>query len=103
MPQNVVWKPKCRENGPDPGATLLATVLNADPLGDAEFLLDQVNPLGMNPLNGLANIRDAFMGLSETMTSMGPGLMRMGSRIARSGVMTSLFGGYGDSGNEIID
>ena len=33
LPKRVIWKPTCRQNAPDPGATFLGTVLNADPLG----------------------------------------------------------------------
>ena len=44
-PKRVVWKPNCRENAPDPGKSLLGAVLNADPIGNAKFVIDQVNTL----------------------------------------------------------
>ena len=40
---NVVWKPTCRENSKDPGNSFLGTVLNADPIGNAKFVIDQVS------------------------------------------------------------
>ena len=40
---NVEWKPSCRENSKDPGNSFLGTVLNADPIGNAKFVIDQVS------------------------------------------------------------
>ena len=42
-PRNVIWKPKCRDNRPDPGNSILGALLNADPVGNAKFVFDQVN------------------------------------------------------------
>ena len=65
--KQVVWKPSCRDNSPDPGHSILGAVLNADPVGNAQFVFDQVNPLKANPLNGLAAIENTFSGLQSTM------------------------------------
>ena len=44
--KRVVWKPSCRQNQvKDPQSTLLGTVLNADPVGNAKYVLDQVSQL----------------------------------------------------------
>ena len=39
---NVEWKPTCRDNSKDYGNSFLGTVLNADPIGNAKFVIDQV-------------------------------------------------------------
>ena len=70
VPQRVIWRPTCRDNAPDPGSSLFGALLNADPIGNAQFVFDSVNPLNMNPLNGLANIGSVFTSLSSTMSSM---------------------------------
>lgn len=44
-----------------------------DPVGNAKFVIDQVNPLNSNPLNGLAVIGDTFtdiMSAPQTMSKM---------------------------------
>ena len=44
-----------------------------DPVGNAKFVIDQVNPLNSNPLNGLAVIGDTFtdiMIVPQTMSKM---------------------------------
>ena len=76
--KHVVWKPSCRENAPDPGSSLLSTVLNADPVGDAQFVIDQVNPLNSNPLNGLAAIENTFNGFTNAMETARDTLQRRG-------------------------
>lgn len=83
-PERVVWKPVCRDNAPDPGSTFLGTVLNADPVGNAQFVIDQVNPLKMNPLNGLANIEQAFTGFGSAMTTTSEMIRRWTSEVRRS-------------------
>ena len=55
------------------GASLIGTVLNADPVGNAKFVINQVNPLNSNPLNGLAVIGDTFndiMSAPQTMKNL---------------------------------
>ena len=46
-PKRVVWKPNCRENAPDPGKSLLGVVLNADPIGNAKYVIDQVSNINL--------------------------------------------------------
>ena len=62
-PQNVIWKPNCRKNNAKPRTTsFLGAVLNSDPVGNAKYVINQVNPLNSNPLNGLAIIGNTFKG-----------------------------------------
>ena len=82
-PQRVEWRPTCRENGADPGATLLGTVLNADPVGGAGMVFSHVNPLAMNPLNGLANLGAAFGGFASGVRGMGAAVRRAGTEVRR--------------------
>ncbi len=42
-PRRVHFMPGCRDNKQkDPGATFLGAVLNSDPVGNAEYILNQV-------------------------------------------------------------
>lgn len=80
--QNVVWKPTCRDNAPDPGNSLLGVVLNADPIGNAKFVINKVNPLvAANPLTGLAVIGNSVTGFTASVQhmtkSMGDFMRRM--------------------------
>lgn len=54
-PQNVIWKPKCRDNQRDPGNSLLGALLNADPVGNAKFVFDQVSNKNKNQFSFLTN------------------------------------------------
>ena len=69
-PHNVIWKPQCRDNAPDPGHSFLGMVLNADPLGNAKYVIEQVNPLMANPLNGLAAISNTVSGFTRSVQHM---------------------------------
>ena len=83
VPQTVIWKPSCRDNAPDPGHSFLGTVLNADPVGNAQYVIDQVNPLNSNPLNGLAAIGSTFSGIRTTVQQVNSMSIRA-SHIVRS-------------------
>jgi hypothetical protein len=41
-PHRVKWKPSCRDNSPDPGKSFLGAFLNADPVGNAKYVFNQV-------------------------------------------------------------
>ena len=77
QPKRVVWKPECRENAPDPGYSFLGAVLNADPIGNAKFVIEQVNPLTANPLNGLAAIGNSVTGFTTSVQKMSEFMRRM--------------------------
>eukprot|EP00095_Tigriopus_kingsejongensis_P009684 maker-scaffold84_size396325-snap-gene-1.19 protein:Tk09684 transcript:maker-scaffold84_size396325-snap-gene-1.19-mRNA-1 annotation:"hypothetical protein DAPPUDRAFT_51580" len=83
-PKRVIWRPTCRENAPDPGSSFLGSLLNVDPIGNAQFVFAQVNPLNMNPLNGLATIEQAFTGFGSSVTSTSASMRRLGQTIMRS-------------------
>ena len=68
--KRVEWKPSCRENAPDPGTSIFGAILNTDPVGNAQYVIDQVNPLKANPLNGLAAIENTFSGLMSAVDGM---------------------------------
>ena len=76
-PRRVVWKPECRENSPDPGNSFLGAVLNADPIGNAKFVINKVNPLTANPLNGLAVIGNSVTGFTSSVQKMSDFMRRI--------------------------
>ena len=76
-PKRVVWKPECRQNAPDPGYSFLGAVLNADPIGNAKFVINKVNPLTANPLNGLAVIGNSVTEFTSSVQKMSEYMRRM--------------------------
>ena len=63
IPQRVIWRPNCRKNSKAFGPGFIGTVLNADPIGGTLAVLNFVNPLQGNPLNGLKAIENTYIGL----------------------------------------
>lgn len=80
-PRNVIWKPNCRNNVQESQATLLGTLLNADPVGNTKFVIDQVNPLATNPLNGLGVISDTFNELMNAPQTVSKVIKRIDSKM----------------------
>ena len=76
QPKRVEWKPNCRENAPDPGHSFLGMVLNADPIGNAKFVINQVNPLTANPLNGLGFIGNSVSSFTNSVQQMRDNMRR---------------------------
>lgn len=99
-PKRVIWRPTCRENAPDPGSSFLGSLLNADPIGNAQQAIDFVNPLNMNPLNGLASITSVFSGFRATVQNMGPNIRRMGLSIMRSDPVRRIFESQSKGGEQ---
>ena len=62
-------------------ATLLGTLLNADPVGNTKFVIDQVNPLATNPLNGLGVISDTFNELMIAPQTVSKVIKRIDSKM----------------------
>ena len=79
VPQRVIWRPNCRKNGKDFGPGLIGTVLNVDPIGGTLAVLDFVNPLQGNPLNGLEAIENTFKDLRGGIKKATDIVRRMGN------------------------
>ena len=69
-PRRVKWQPSCRMNSPDPGNSFLGAVLNSDPVGNTRYILNQVNPLTSNPLNGLEMVGNTLTSFTSSVNTM---------------------------------